>query len=304
LAPGNLSNQHWRQSRGMERSALESLSTDLLRQLIVDASDVLAERARGSTAVAAAERSPASSAISSGLFTFGLTSNNSTPAASAPPAFTGFSASTGGGLFGGLFAGGGYPATSSTPAAKNSGEAKRPEAQAAGDEEEREDDNGLVEEEEVTAVYGWTPSITLEVCDSIATGEESEEQLYCQRSKLYRFKDGEWKERGLGEAKLLKNKESGRVRFLLRQEKTGKVVSNHYLIDKKPYCQLQLNADSEKIWVWCAQDFSDGELAVEQLALKFGTVELAKQFQEAFEKAKSENAKVLENDEQDKKPIS
>merc|ERR1719210_1450793 len=86
-------------------------------------------------------------------------------------------------------------------------------------------------EEEVTNIPGWTPSVTLEVKEIIETGEENEEELYSQRSKLYRFREGEWKERGLGEARLLRSKASGRVRFLLRQEKTGKVVANHYVVD-------------------------------------------------------------------------
>ena len=58
----------------------------------------------------------------------------------------------------------------------------------------------------------------------------------------YRFKDGEWKERGLGESKLLRHRarlasfilgldafmrcwqESGKIRYMMRQEKTGKIA--------------------------------------------------------------------------------
>ena len=60
--------------------------------------------------------------------------------------------------------------------------------------------------------------MNVELLVVVESGQENEEELYCQRSKLLRFVDGEWKERGLGEAKLLKHRESGRVRFLLRQE--------------------------------------------------------------------------------------
>jgi Ran-binding protein 1 len=51
----------------------------------------------------------------------------------------------------------------------------------------------------------------------------------CSRSKLMRFAPDikEWKERGIGEAKLLKNRSTGKVRVLLRQEKTNKLVMNH-----------------------------------------------------------------------------
>jgi hypothetical protein len=49
------------------------------------------------------------------------------------------------------------------------------------------------------------------------------------RAKLLRFASDtkEWKERGVGDVKLLKHKDTGKVRILLRQEKTNKVVMNH-----------------------------------------------------------------------------
>merc|ERR1719311_687574 len=117
------------------------------------------------------------------------------------------------------------------------------------------DDDEYVPEEEVTSVPGWAPSVTLEVKDTVETGEENEEQLYSQRSKLYRFRDGDWKERGLGESKLLKHKENGKIRFMLRQEKTLKIVANHYVVDHPPYCELRPNAGSDKIWVWTTPDY-------------------------------------------------
>ena len=50
-----------------------------------------------------------------------------------------------------------------------------------------------------------------------------------RKSKLYRFdKDGnQWKERGAGTVKLLKHKESGKVRLVMRQSKTLKICANH-----------------------------------------------------------------------------
>lgn len=52
----------------------------------------------------------------------------------------------------------------------------------------------------------------------------------CHRKcKLYRFDNeaGEWKERGTGKVKLLEDKESQRVRLLMREEKTLKIRANH-----------------------------------------------------------------------------
>jgi len=286
----------------MKRSELDCLSTEELRQVILDATDVLATRANSPSTKSPVQSAQAEEASPGGLFTFGI-SGGSSPASFAsapsiftPPASTKLFGGTGGGLFssasGGLFGTSGAFFGGSSASTSSGG---YPTAVASVEKAEDDDDgDGLVKEEEVTAVHGWTPSISLEVCDTIATGEESEEQLYSQRSKLYRFRDGEWKERGLGDSKLLKSKDSSRVRFLLRQEKTGKVVANFFPIDHPPYCQLSKNADSEKIWVWCTQDWSDGELKVEQLALKFGKEEQAEKFSQAFEDAKLRNAAALD----------
>lgn len=315
----------------MDRSQIESLSTDELRQLIVDATAVLAARAEGKAPQKAVSASPVADASpGSGLFTFGLPASSSAAqpssgglfstaggsklfggtgaglfsGSSAGAIFSDPSGSSGSGLFGtssigtSIFGGSAASGASAKLSCGYPGGQVKQAVRGEGDGEEAEEEDELVKEEEVTAIHGWTPSLTLEVRDSIETGEEAEDVLYNQRSKLYRFREGEWKERGLGEAKLLKSKATGRVRFLMRQEKTGKVVGNHYLLDSKPYCQLSKNADSDKIWVWCAQDFSDGELAVEQLALKFGTKELAEAFRDAFEKAKLDNAKALELDKE------
>jgi hypothetical protein len=47
------------------------------------------------------------------------------------------------------------------------------------------------------------------------TGEEEEECLGSFRSKLYRWRNKEWKERGLGDLKVLKPK-TGKIRVLQR----------------------------------------------------------------------------------------
>lgn len=47
-------------------------------------------------------------------------------------------------------------------------------------------------------------------------GEEDDEVLKKFRSKLYRWRDKQWKERGIGELKFLKNKKTNKVRILMR----------------------------------------------------------------------------------------
>lgn len=49
------------------------------------------------------------------------------------------------------------------------------------------------------------------------------------KCKLYRFdpESAEWKERGVGQVKLLEHKENHKIRLLMRQEKTLKIRANH-----------------------------------------------------------------------------
>lgn len=62
------------------------------------------------------------------------------------------------------------------------------------------------------------------------TNEESEEQLFKMRAKLFRFvkESSEWKERGTGDVRLLRHKENSRTRLVMRRDKTLKVCANHY----------------------------------------------------------------------------
>lgn len=46
----------------------------------------------------------------------------------------------------------------------------------------------------------------------VKTGEEEEEVLYSHRAKLFRFADGEWKERGLGDVKILRHQQTRKLR--------------------------------------------------------------------------------------------
>jgi len=59
-----------------------------------------------------------------------------------------------------------------------------------------------------------------------ATGEENLECLMKIRVKLFRWRDEQWKERGIGNAKLMRDREEKRIRFVMRQEKTLKPVAN------------------------------------------------------------------------------
>eukprot|EP00972_Heterocapsa_arctica_P097451 14376919-Heterocapsa_arctica.AAC.1 len=47
-----------------------------------------------------------------------------------------------------------------------------------------------------------------------------------------------------------------------------------------------MNIVNDKCWAWKAHDRPDDEASVDQLALKFGTPQLARAFKEAFDNAK------------------
>ena len=69
------------------------------------------------------------------------------------------------------------------------------------------------------------------------TGEESEECIFKMRAKLYRVRDEQLKERGTGNARLMRHKETKKIRFIMRQEKTLKPVAN-FLCNKLTYLLL------------------------------------------------------------------
>ncbi|KAG8193067.1 hypothetical protein JTE90_017821 [Oedothorax gibbosus] len=145
----------------------------------------------------------------------------------------------------------------------------------------------------------------------------------------------EWKERGTGEIKILKHKTEDYVRILMRRDKTLKICANHYRYkltvfignkpslkhktedyvrilmrrDKtlkicanhyiQPYMELKPNNSSDRAWVWSVMaDFADEEPKPELLAIKFGNVENAQKFKEAFNEAKSLTAKFSTRQEE------
>ena len=89
----------------------------------------------------------------------------------------------------------------------------------------------------------------------------------------------------------MKHREFGKIRILMRQEKTMKVIVNH-VID--PRITLEPNAGSDKSWVWSAFDFSEGELCETVFAMRFGDSEKAEAFKAEFEKCKVEMSAELE----------
>ena len=126
----------------------------------------------------------------------------------------------------------------------------------------------------------------------IKTGEEDEDLIFKSRGKLYRFRDGEWKERGTGDLKLLRHKKDKKIRFILRQDKTLKIVAN-FIISEKPLCELKPHQGSEKMFMFMAYDCSE-EPVMEKCVIKLGNADKAKVFKKNFEDAQTFNKMVKE----------
>lgn len=86
---------------------------------------------------------------------------------------------------------------------------KSPRRISCGQGEDESDGNYTEEEED--NIY-FKPVIPLPDKVEVKTGEEEEDVLYCHRAKLFRFVNSEWKERGLGDIKILKRKDNGKLR--------------------------------------------------------------------------------------------
>jgi len=165
-------------------------------------------------------------------------------------------------------------------------------AATAGGEEEEAGKHG--DEEDTGAQIA--PIVKLQEV-SISTGEENEDVLLDIKAKLYRFdKDGtQWKERGVGQVKLLQHQQTKKVRLLMRQSRTLKICANHAVLASTT---LQEHAGSDKAWVWHAPDYSDGTLKEELFCIRFGSIESAQKFKDAFESAQEEVSLKSEKDEE------
>ncbi|XP_035031257.2 E3 SUMO-protein ligase RanBP2 isoform X3 [Hippoglossus stenolepis] len=154
-----------------------------------------------------------------------------------------------------------------------------PEAEKAA-----ESDNESTHVEEDEDGPHFEPIVPLPDKVDVKTGEEEEEEMFCNRAKLYRFdtETKEWKERGIGNVKILKHSTKGKVRLLMRREQVLKICANHYI---NADMLLKPNAGSDKSWVWNAIDYADEEPKPEQLAIRFKTADEASLFRAKFEEA-------------------
>ena len=124
----------------------------------------------------------------------------------------------------------------------------------------------------------------------VVTGEEGQEVLFSERAKLYRFDvdSGQWKERGVGEVKLLRHPSSGRGRVLMRREQIKKLCANHNIAAGM---ELKSKVGSDRSWVWyTSADYAEGEAKPEKLAIKLKNPEIAERFKEVFDDLKENSS--------------
>ena len=130
------------------------------------------------------------------------------------------------------------------------------------------------------------------------TGEEQETTIALFKVRLYRFKEDEWKERGIGRLKFLKHLATSRVRVVMRANKTGYLILNHNLIKNNTLCELSKWQTQDKAWLWQANDFSDGSSIIWKLCAKFTSDEAYESFSIEFNKACEENKVLSEQEEE------
>jgi Ran-binding protein 1 len=145
------------------------------------------------------------------------------------------------------------------------------------------------EEETCTAEFATKVNLSQVTVDD---GEKDEDAIHTDRSALYRFDDEskEWKERAKGDIQILKHKETGKCRVIMRQEKTFKLRLNHYVPDES----LKSNPGSDKAWTWrCSDSATDSGVAeVFSFAARFRTPADAQKFLAKWEEARKRNVAI------------
>ena len=172
-------------------------------------------------------------------------------------------------------------------AANNSSPVSLPTKSKTPDTSVREENSSRGNDDD--ASFGDTlhiePLVSLTRKSDLTTGEENEETVFMERAKLYRFHEGQWKERGVGDIKILLDRKSSKSRILMRREKVLKICANHLLTDDM---NLTKKTESLNTYVWCTPaDLSDAEPKAETFAIRFKVEETGKEFSKAFLKYKN-----------------
>ena len=133
----------------------------------------------------------------------------------------------------------------------------------------------------------FKPVVTLPESVKVKSWDDDAGVLFSQRAKLYRFDEhGKWKERGRGELKILRHRETGKVKLLMRRDQTLKICCNHSLT---PDMIVTLLANDEKACTWFTNaDYAEEVVSHEKLCAKFKNVKCREDFMSALERFRCE----------------
>lgn len=111
----------------------------------------------------------------------------------------------------------------------------------------------------------------------VLTGEENEEILFNERAKLFHYINDEWKERGVGNMKILKRNDSDSFRLLMRRDRIFNVICNHTISKQLTFKPFPNSLTS---FTWFAKDYSEETEGIDKMfTLRFKNEDLVKKFQ-------------------------
>jgi hypothetical protein len=122
--------------------------------------------------------------------------------------------------------------------------------------------------------------------------DTAEDECFAEKAILYRFcsEKSEWITRGSGVLKILKHKDTGVHRILMRQNQTYVVRANHQI----PYLgRLSESSSNPCHFFWTAFDFSTQDETRELFAVKFALPAIAAEFKTAFEAGQAANKALI-----------
>ena len=156
--------------------------------------------------------------------------------------------------------------------------------------ENKEKTENKEEDPEVDMVEGNWKLVDLPEVE-VKTGEEVFEELYVVRAKTYRYVDNQWKERGIGDFKFLKHKETGLVYGVQRQDQIFKIRLSFFIYGDK-ICQLEKFKTQERCWQFICYDNSENEPKLFRYCIRFNKDEESEKFKEVFEESYKTNTEV------------
>ncbi|VDP30845.1 unnamed protein product [Schistosoma margrebowiei] len=156
----------------------------------------------------------------------------------------------------------------------------------------------------------YEPIVPLPKLVEVKTGEEEELCIFLRRCRAYRYVDKAWKERGVGEVKVLvqprtmptdakhfgprdvvpleyKLTDIGRARILMRRDQVLKLCLNHPISHEIPVLKPMGNMSGGNSLCWVGEDYSEGSASLETLAVRFKLDTDAEEFKAAISRAQA-----------------